>query len=130
MAARFSTTLRTALIQAIITAAGANPKGELWNGAIPATLGTPAGVKLATVTFGSVLGTAASGVLDFDEVVTQTNSTHVNGTPTFLRITTSGSTPVLDIDLNGSAPTLTFSGSVVNGQNVTLTNLTFTAPHA
>lgn len=130
MAARFSTTLRTALIQAIITAAGANPKGKLYNGAMPAALGTPAGTLLAALTFGSVLGTAGSGALDFDEVVTQTNSSHVNGTPTFLRIETSGGTAVIDIDLNGSAPTLTFTGTVANGQNVTLTSLVFTAPHA
>lgn len=130
MAARFSTTLRTALIQAIITAAGANPKGKLYNGAFPAALGAPAGTLLATVTFGSVLGVATAGVLDFDESVTQTNSSHVNGTPTFMRIETSGGTPVLDIDFNGSAPTLVFTGTVTNGQNITLTSLTFTAPQA
>lgn len=130
MTMRMSTTLRAALIQAIITAAGANPKGKLYNGAFPAALGTPAGTLLATVTFGTVLGVVSGATLDFDETVTQTNSSHVNGTPTFLRIETSGGTAVLDIDLGGTAPTLTFTGTVVNGQNVTLTSLVFTAPHA
>lgn len=126
---RLNTSIRTALCQAVITAAGANAIGELWNGAVPASLGAPAGALLATVTFGSVLGVASAGVLDFDETVTQNNATHVNGTPTFFRIKTSGGTVVLDIDLNGTAPTLTFTGTVATNQNVTLTSLTFTAPH-
>jgi len=127
---RLNTATRTALAQAIITQAGANAVGELWDGAVPAGLGTPAGVRLASVTFGSVLGVAAAGVLDFDETVTQNNATHVNGTPTFFRIKTSGGTVVLDIDLNGTAPTLTFTGTVATNQNVTLTSLTFIASHA
>lgn len=127
---RLNTAVRTALCQAIIAAAGAGAKGKLYNGAVPASLGVPAGTLLATVVFGSVLGTAASGILDFDEVVTQNNATHVTGTPTFLRITTSADGAVLDIDLNGTAPTLTFTGGVTTGQNITLTALTFTAPNA
>lgn len=130
MTMRMSTPLRAALIQAIITAAGANAKGKLYNGAFPAALGAPAGTLLAAVTFGTVLGVLSGVTLDFDEVVTQTNSSHVNGTPTFLRIETSGGTAVFDIDLNGIAPSLVFTGTVVNGQNVTLTSLVFTAPHA
>ena len=131
MTMRLSTAVRTALIQAIITAAGSSAKMKIYSGSMPASLGVPAGTLLATLTFGSVIGTAGSGALDWDEAgVSQTNSSHVNGTPGFVRIETSGGTAVFDIDLGGTAPTWTFTGTVTNGQNVTLTSLVFTAPHA
>lgn len=130
MTARFSTALRTSIIQAIITAAGTDPKVKLYNGAFPAALGTPAGTRLATATFTGALGTVSSGVLSFNPTYTQDNSTHVTGTPTFLRIETAGGVAIADIDLNGTAPTLVLSGTVANLQNVTFTSLTFTAPQA
>ena len=69
--------------------------------------------------------------LDWDEAgITQTNSSHVTGTPTFARLETSGGTAILDIDFGGSAPTWTFTGTVVTGQNIAATALVFTAPHA
>lgn len=131
MTMRLNTTLRTALMQAIITEAGASAKVKLYNGAMPAALGTPAGTLLATLTFGATIGTAGSGALDFDEAgLTQTNSAHVNGTPTFARIEKSGGTVVLDIDFGGTPPTWAFTGTVVNGQNVSAGALSLTAPHA
>jgi hypothetical protein len=127
----FSTTLRTALAQAIVTALGANATAELWDGTRPASLGSPAGAKKATLTFGSTAvtdangGTAggvASGVVTFGGV-TQSNGSHVAGTPTFVRFKTSGGTVVIDVDVGGS---LTFTGAVANGQNVTWTGVTLT----
>lgn len=124
----FSTTVRTALIQAIITAAGANARIKLYNGTRPASGGSPTGTLLATLVMGATLGTATSGVLDFDESsMTQTNSSHVSGTPTWLRIETSAGVFVADFSIPADA---TFSGSVVNGTNVTLNPSTVTAPNA
>lgn len=129
---RIRTSARTAMIQALITDAGAGAKAKLYNGAFPAALGTPAGTLLATLTFGSTIGSASAGVLDWDEAgATQSNGSHVAGTPTFLRITTSADVAVWDIEINttGSpvAGKMDFSGTVATGQNVTLSALTLTA---
>lgn len=99
---------------------------ELWNGTKPAALGTPAGTKLATLTLGSPAGTVASGVLTIG-AVTQTNSAHVSGTPTFIRFKDSGGAVVADIDIGSGAGTVSFTGTVTTGQNVTVTGLTLTA---
>ena len=83
---KLSTTLRTSRAQAIVDAAGTNPKYKFYNGTESLT---PAGTLLATLNVTGALGTAASGVIDINETVTQTNSSHVSGTPTFALITTS-----------------------------------------
>lgn len=120
---------RTAIAQAIITDAGNGAKIKLYNGAKPASLGAPAGTLLATLTFTGVpIGAAAAGAIDFDEAsAVQTNSAHVAGTPTFARITTSADVAVADIDIAAGAGNWQFSGTVANGQNVTLTSLAFTS---
>lgn len=126
----FSTATRTAMMQAIITQAGSSAKMKLYNGCtIPTGVAAATGCTLlATLTFGATIGTATSGTVDWDEAgISQTNSAHVNGTPTFAHIETSGGTIVARVDICGSAPCWTFSGSVANGQNVTLTGLVFTA---
>lgn len=127
MSLSLSTAVRTAIAQAIITAAGANAKLKLYNGSKPASLGTPGGTLLATLNAGTVLGTASGGAVDFDEAsFTQTNTSHVAGTPTFVRITKSDDTVIADIDIGSGAGNFQFTGSVANGQNVTATNLAFT----
>lgn len=113
---------RTAIAQAIITDAGANAKLKFYNGAKPASLGTPAGTLLATLVFGATIGAASAGTVDFDEAgVTQTNSGFVAGTPTFVRISTSADVAVADIDIAAGAGNFQFTGTIATGQNVTLT---------
>ncbi len=127
MSMSYRTALRTAVAQAIITDAGASAKLKLYNGTRPGSLGTPGGTLLATLTAGSVLGTASAGALDFDEAnFTQTNSGHVAGTPTFMRISKSDDTAVVDIDIGAGAGNIQFTGSVATGQNVTATALAIT----
>lgn len=125
------TTARTAMMQAIVTDAGTGAKIKLYNGC-----STPSGVSaatgctlLATLTWSGVsIGTATGGTIDWDEAgVTQSNGSHVSGAPTFAHITTSADAIVARIDICGSAPCWTFTGSVATGQNVTLTGLVFTA---
>lgn len=99
---------------------------KLYSGTKPASLGTPSGTLLATLTLGSPAGTVASGVLTIG-AVTQTNSAHVSGTPTFIRFTDSGGAVVADIDIGSGAGTVSFTGTVATGQNVTVTGLTLTA---
>ena len=126
MALTLSTAAKNALLDGIVSTAGASATLKIYNGTKPASLGAPSGTLLATLTFGATIGTSASGVLTFGSV-TQSNGSHVNGTPTFGRISTSGGTAVADIDTGGGAGNLTFTGTVVSGQNVTVTGLTFTA---
>ncbi len=128
----FSTTTRTAMMQAIITGAGATgAKLKLYNGCtIPTGVAAATGCTLlATLNWASgYIGTATSGTIDWDEAgITQSNGSHVAGTPTFAHITTSGDVIVARVDICGSAPCWTFTGAVVNAQNVTLSGLVFTA---
>lgn len=129
MTMTLSVVARTGVCDELVTAIGANGKIKLYNGTKPASQGSPAGTLLATLTLGSSAGTTSAGVLTFGSV-TQTNSSHVNGTPTFARFSKSDDTVVSDIDIGSGAGTLTFTGTVVNGQNVTVTGVTWTAPNA
>lgn len=123
-----SVELRNAWIQSIITVAGPNARVRLFNGTRPATGGTPTGTQLALLIMGTTLGTANNGLLDFDEAgMTQTNTNHQAGTPTWLRIEKSGGAFVCDMS-NGDD--FSFSGSVINGVNVAMNPSTVTAPNA
>jgi len=126
MAITLSTTAKNAELNGIVTTLGASSTLKLYNGTKPAALGTPVGTLLATLTFGATCGTVASGVLTFGSV-TQTNTGHVAGTPTFARLSDSAGTVHADIDIAAGAGNLQFTGTVVNGQNVTVTGMTFTA---
>lgn len=126
MALTLSTTAKNAELSGIVTTLGASSTLKLYNGTKPSSLGAPSGTLLATLTFGSTCGTVASGVLTFGSI-TQSNGSHVNGTPTFARLSDSGGTAHADVDIAAGAGNLQFTGTVVNGQNVTLTGVTFTA---
>ncbi len=127
MALGASTELRNVWNQGTITVAGANARVKLYNGTRPATGGTPSGTLLGTLIMGTVLGTTVNGVLDFDEAgMTQVNTNHVNGTPTWLRIEKANGQHVVDMSIPADA---TFSGSVINGVNVALNPSTITAPN-
>lgn len=124
-----STALRNRWIQSIIDEAGANAQLELWDGARPATGGTPAGAKKATLVGGTVIGVALNGALDFSETnFTQTQANHVTGVPTWFRIKKSDGTHVVDGSFGGVDGT--FSGSVTTGTPVTFNPSTITAPNA
>lgn len=105
---------RTALCDALITLLGANAKAKLYNGAFPSSLANaPAGTLLATLIGGaSVIGTSASGVLTFGSF-TQTNSSHVSGTPTFVRFTKSDDTACVDIEIGAASFTASISGTTM-----------------
>lgn len=131
MPARILTSIRTAMAQAFITEIGSGAKIELWNGTVPTSLGTPAGTKLATGTFAGTIGSATAGTVDIDEAgISQTNSAHVNGTPTFARITTAGGAAQFDIAIGAGSDEWDFTGTVANGQNVTFTGLSIVMPNA
>ena len=127
MATALSTTARNARSTAIVTAAGANAKIKFYNGTRPATgVAISAQVLLATLIGGAVLGTVASGVLTIG-AVTQNNANHVNGTPTWVRITDSADVFVADLSIGSD---MTFTGTIATGTNVTLNASTITEGNA
>ncbi len=121
----FSTAARSDMMTAVLPSLNGGTL-RLYNGTKPSALGTPAGTLLATLTLSNPAGTVSNGELTLGSV-TQTNTSHVNGTPTFARFSNSGGTAVADIDIGAGAGNLQFTGTVVNGQNVTITGVTLTA---
>lgn len=112
---KLTTALRNTRANDIITAAGTNPKLKYYNGTESLT---PAGTLLATLNVTGALGTATSGVTDLNETVTQTNSSHVAGTPTFILVTTSADVAVCTLAIGTDA---TFTGTIATGVDITVT---------
>ena len=122
---KLTTALRNTIVSDIITAAGTNPKLKYYTGTESLT---PAGTLLATLTVTGALGTASNGVIDFNETVTQTNASHVAGTPTFILITTSADAAVGTLLIGTDA---TFAGTVATGVDISITaGATITAGNA
>ena len=122
---KLTTALRNTIVSDIITAAGTNPKLKYYTGTESLT---PAGTLLATLTVTGALGTATSGVIDFNETVTQSNGSHVAGTPTFILITTSADAAVGTLLIGTDA---TFIGTVATGVDISITaGATITAGNA
>lgn len=124
MATHLATDVRNDAVQGLITRAGAGAKIKFYSGTRPAGLAAVGGGTTlnGTVTMGATIGTATGGSLDWDEAgATQTASAHVTGTPTFVDITTSADVVKMRTDLGAGG--WTFAGGIVNGQNITLSNL-------
>lgn len=130
MGMRFSTTLRGNRAQELLDLAGTNPKIKFYNGTVPATGGTPSGTLLGTVACSGALGTRSGAVITMNSTLTQTNSSHVNGTPTFARITDSADAFVADIDIGSGSGNMQFTGTVQNGVNIVLNASTITEGNA
>ena len=131
MATNFSTALRTAIVGALVTQAGASAKIKFYSGTRPSGVTAVAGgtTLLGTVTFGATIGTTSSGAIDWDEAgATQSNGSHVSGTPTFVDLTTSADAVLFRTDLGSGS--WTFTGSIATGQNITLSSLVTTAGNA
>lgn len=125
-----NTARRTAWMQGLIDDAGSGATLKYYNGTIPAAGGALSGnTLLATLTWTGVpIGTASAGVLAWDEAgAAQTNASHVTGTPTFMRLATSGGTLVADFAIPSDGA---FTGSITTGVDITLGTWTITAGHA
>lgn len=112
---KLTTALRNTRANDIITAAGTNPKLKYYTGTESLT---PAGTLLATLNVTGNLGTATGGVIDVNETVTQSNGSHVAGTPTFILITTSADVAVATLLIGTDA---TFTGTVATGVDIAVT---------
>lgn len=130
MARKANSTLRTAWAQSVIDTLGASHLIRFYNGTQPADTSTAhTGTLLATLTADATPSiSVTAGVLTFDAAnYTQTNSSHVNGTPTYMSLTTSGGTRVYEL---GTADGLTFTGTIQNGVDIARGAWTWTAPDA
>jgi hypothetical protein len=125
MALALSTAVRTARAQAIIDAAGASAKIKFYNGTRPSTGGAGT-TLLATLVGSTTIGTASGGVLTIGSV-TQSNGSHVSGTPTWVRITTSADVFIADLSIPGE---MTFTGTIATGVDITLNASTITEGNA
>lgn len=126
MANSIRTAQRTGIAQYLIDQLGAGAKIKRYNGTPPATAETAlsGNTLLATAVAGATIGTASAGAIDFDEAgLTQNNTLHVAGTPTFVDLTTSADVVIVR-GLIGFGWTV--SSPVVNGVDVTHTALSIT----
>ncbi len=116
--------LRTTRAQDIVTALGANCKLKFYNGTQPAKNGA-ATTLLGTLIGGATLGTVTNGVIDIDEAgITQNNATHVSGTPTWVRLTTSADAFVGDLNIGAGG--MAFTSTIATGVDITLGTSTIT----
>lgn len=130
MAKHARTTLRTAWAQALIDDLGASHKIKFYNGTQPAdTSASITGTLLATLTADATPGSVSSGVLTFDAAnYTQSNGSHVSGTPTWVSLTTSADVRVYEFAISGDG--MTFTGTIQNGVDISRGAWTWTAPDA
>jgi hypothetical protein len=125
-----STTARNARLDAITTQAGANALLKLYSGTRPSTGGTVT-TLLATLTCGATLAPASSGgVLTFNAITAGTAA--ATGTATWARLTTSGGTFVMDMDVGTAGPAEVVMGttSIVSGAQVSISSGTLTEGNA
>lgn len=118
-----ATQTRTDRCTALVTRIGTGGIVQVRSGARPANANTAAsGTLLATLTFTGVnMGSCTNGVFTMATgSAAQTAASHVSGTPGHFRILQSnGTTVVMDIDVCGTAPCWTFTGTVTTGQAIT-----------
>lgn len=122
MALAFSTALRNARLDAISTAVGSAGLWNIYDGTRPATGGT-ATTLLAQLTCGSPFApSAGSGILTLNNV-TADSSANASGTATWARITTSGGTAVVDMNVGTSGSDLNLTTTtIVATQPVSINN--------
>jgi hypothetical protein len=131
MTKRANTTLRSAWAQSLIDALGASHKIKFYDGTQPATVATAlsGNTLLATLTADATPGSVSSGVLTLDAAnYTQTNSSHVNGTPTWVSLTTSADVRVYEFAISGDG--MTFTGTIQANVDIARGAWTWTAPDA
>lgn len=135
MSVKLSATARTAMADAIVTAVGTSAVIKIYTGAQPANVAAAAtGTVLAQLTGNaSQFGTTASGVLTVS-AITQDSSADNTGTAGWVRVFKSdGTTAVIDgtVTATGGGGELELTTtSIVTGQPVSISSLSFTMPGA
>lgn len=131
MTHRFREALRTIDAQSKIDDLGAGFLVKFYNGTQPASVATAlsGNTLLATLTADGTPGSVSAGVLTFDAAnFTQSNGSHVTGTPTWVSLQKADGTRVWEFAISGDG--MTFTGTITTGQDITRGAWTWTAPGA
>lgn len=130
MALAYSTTLRNAQLDAITTAIGSSGLLRIYDGTRPSTGGTATTLLAELALSTTAAGSAASGVLTFSAISSDT-SANATGTATWFRIVTSGGTHVIDGNVGTSGSDMNFNSvSFVSGATIAVSSATITAGNA
>lgn len=133
MALSYRTTLRNTMMDAITTDVGASGLLRIYDGSVPANVGTALGaqVLLAELPLSATFAAAASdGVLTASSI-TNDSSANATGTATFFRLVTSGGTAILQGTVGTSGADLNLSTvSIVAGATVSVSSFVITEGNA
>lgn len=127
MTMRCIPSIRNALVQALATDAGVNCKLKYRDGSRTTALGGAITTQqlLATVVFPTgLVGSGPVGGVGTLPNPTQNNTSHITGQPTWVQVTRSDDTVVADLLIPQD---MAFTGSIVNGVDIALSNCTITA---
>lgn len=128
----FRTSLRTTFSQSLLDDMGANLRVLFYNGTKPTSVATAlsGNTLLATLIADATPSVSVTaGVLTFDTAnFTQTNSGHVNGTPTWVSFRTTADVRVWEIDVGAGG--MTFTGTIQANVDIARGSWTWTAPGA
>lgn len=123
---RTSTTAKAAMLNALVTAAGASATIKLYTGSAPANVNTAAtGTLLATLTCGSVIGTVSGATLTLASI-TGVNAV-ASGAWGYARLSTSGGTALMDLDVGTSGTSIIMTQAYASsGVGLTVSSGTIT----
>ena len=123
----YTTAVRNARLDAIVTAVGTSGLVNVYSGSVPTNVGTALSGQtlLGTCTLAATAGTSSGGVLTFN-TITQDSSADASGTPTFARVTTSGGTAVAQVTAAVGSGELNFGAAITAGQPLQITSFTIT----
>ena len=123
----YTTAVRNARLDAIVTAVGTSGLVNVYSGSVPTNVGTALSGQtlLGTCTLAATAGTPSGGVLTFN-TITQDSSADASGTPTFARVTTSGGTAVAQVTAAVGSGELNFGAAITAGQPLQITSFTIT----
>lgn len=124
---QFSTTLRTALAQAIKDTVAASFTLDVRTGAGPGVGNADTGTLLATLTVG-VWGSATSGAVTF--TMTADSLADASGTPGHVRFKTSGGTAIIEATAGVGSGEANFDDVITANGSVAETAGTFTVGNA
>lgn len=121
----YSTSARNARMDAINTAIGANGLLRIYNGTRPATGGAATTLLSQHALSPTAAAASVSGTLTFNPIANATAA--ASGTATWARVTTSGGTAVIDLNVGtASADIILDNAAIVAGGTVTISSLAIT----
>lgn len=126
MALAYSTAVRNAMLDAIVSAIGSNGLLRIYDGSRPASGGSATTLLAELALSATAAAGASSGVLTFSSI-SNDSSANATGTATWFRIVTSGGTFVVDGSVGTSGSDLNLNTtSIVSGGPVAVSSFVIT----